>query len=111
MKTPHLSCLFITLLALTASTFAATLEERAARIVIALNLKDASATDALKRIESLSGIKIKFTPPANDTAKITVSLRNIPVTEALKYVTGLANLRFKYGADAVEVAPIEQAKP
>ena len=108
MKTSPILRAFTAALVLTVTASAATLEEKAAKIVIALNLKDASATDALKRIESLSGVKIKFTPPANDTTKITVSLQNVPVTEALKYVTSLANLKFKYGADAVEVVPVAQ---
>ena len=105
-RTDHSLRILTALLALTATAFPDALEEKAKKIVITLDFKDLSATDALKRIEKLSGVKIKYTAPATDP-KVSVNLKNIPVSEALKYVTSLANLRFRYAADAVEVKAIE----
>lgn len=105
MKKTNLVSILTTFLALSATAFPDTLEDKAKKIVLSLDFKDMSTADALKRIEKLSGVKIKYTPPASDTPRITLSLRNIPTDEALKYVTGLANLKFKYTADSVEVVP------
>jgi len=104
MKTPRILIALFSALIFVSSVVAATPEETAKKTLLTVNLKDASVPNALKFIETMSGVKVFYTPPAGDKTTVTLNLKNVSAYQVIKYVAGLANLNLSYKNDGAHLS-------